>query len=182
MYFPSQLNLENAKNSLDVEGPHHYNIFFWVKNLIMGWCQKPCKAAQNDASFGDSCLQWTRVWYSFILHCTTRSHHVLETSYKVLLRAQQSCLQQKDWILPYSPISWGGQEAGYEYRSKTSKACHLLSDARVLQKWDREVFSVLQLITQSETRTCTRMFRTLTLIWGCGVFWDPRGIYRVIFL
>ena len=28
VYFPPQLNLENAKNSLDVEGPHHYNMFF----------------------------------------------------------------------------------------------------------------------------------------------------------
>ncbi len=27
-YFPPQLNIENAKSSLDVEGPHHYNIFF----------------------------------------------------------------------------------------------------------------------------------------------------------
>ncbi len=26
-YFSPQLNLENAKNSLDVEGPHQYNIF-----------------------------------------------------------------------------------------------------------------------------------------------------------
>ncbi len=26
--FPPQLNLENAKNSLGVGGPHHYNIFF----------------------------------------------------------------------------------------------------------------------------------------------------------
>ncbi len=29
VYFPPQLNLENAKNSMDVEDPHHYNIFFW---------------------------------------------------------------------------------------------------------------------------------------------------------
>ncbi len=29
IYFPLQLNLENAKNSMDVEGPYHYNIFFW---------------------------------------------------------------------------------------------------------------------------------------------------------
>ncbi len=29
VYFPPYLILENAKNSLDVEGPHHYNIFFW---------------------------------------------------------------------------------------------------------------------------------------------------------
>ena len=27
LYFPAQLNLGNAKNSLDVEDPHHYNIF-----------------------------------------------------------------------------------------------------------------------------------------------------------
>ena len=26
-YFPPQPNLENTKNPLDVEGPHHYNIF-----------------------------------------------------------------------------------------------------------------------------------------------------------
>ncbi len=29
VYFPPQLNMENTKNSLDVEGPHHYNNFFW---------------------------------------------------------------------------------------------------------------------------------------------------------
>ena len=28
-YFPPQLNLDNSKNSLEVEGPHHYDIFFW---------------------------------------------------------------------------------------------------------------------------------------------------------
>ncbi len=27
-YFLPQLNLEKAKNPLDVEGPYHYNIFF----------------------------------------------------------------------------------------------------------------------------------------------------------
>ncbi len=32
VYFPLQLNLENAKNSMDVEGPYHYNIFFWEWN------------------------------------------------------------------------------------------------------------------------------------------------------
>ncbi len=35
-YFPPQLNLENAKDSLDVEGPHHNNIFSGSVDQIVG--------------------------------------------------------------------------------------------------------------------------------------------------
>ncbi len=35
VHFPPQLNLGNVKNSLDVEGPHHYNIF--SESVQMTW-------------------------------------------------------------------------------------------------------------------------------------------------
>ncbi len=44
-YFPPQLNLENAKSSLDVEGPYHYNIF--SESVGPSFCENLSPAHEN---------------------------------------------------------------------------------------------------------------------------------------